>query len=606
MEENMETKGLSKGKKVALAVSGGVAALILLVYLGLCIYVGASQGILPGVWASQVNLGGMNREEATGALDAWIERAYADAQYDLRCVDSTARLSGNLAHLESAAVAESAYMVGRSESFLKRGAVILSHLFGRNTRVDCPVELNDLGKEQMEQALMKLSEAENVALVETVWTAQGDKLSIVRGITGVQVDREQAMQALLEAMQQPGDREIEISVIKTEPAPLDLQQVHNQIYAQAADAYVERDEAGQVQVAPHVVGVDFDVAQAQQQFDAAAEGAVVAIPLTLTVPETTQSKLRGLLFADVLGECTTNIGGTEFRLNNVIVAAKAMDGKILMPGEVFSYNETLGPRTVANGYQPAPAYIGGKTVDEVGGGICQNSSTLYLAVLRANLEIVERTNHMYTVGYVPDGLDATVAYNALDYKFRNNTEHPIRMEVKVSGRKLTIKLYGTDTKHLTVKMETETLSTTPYKVTYKPDSTVGVGKTVVDTTAYTGRKVRVFRCVYDAQGNLVSRTQESMNNYRHRDKVILYNPADAEKLGLVDENGVLHNTVQPKKAEPVTPTPAQPEPETPVVAPQPEVEQPVQEQPAQAETQESVQPEVQETPAQQETTTEGV
>lgn len=606
MEENMETKGLSKGKKMALAVSGGITALILLVYLSLCIYVGASRGVLPGVWASQVDLGGMTQEEAAATLDSWIEQAYADAQYDLQCVDSAARLNGNLAHLESAAVAENAYMVGRSETFLKRGAVILSHLFGGKTRLDCPVELNDSGKEQMERALLELSEAENVSLVETVWTVQGDKLSIVRGITGVQVDREQAMRALLEAMQQPGNREIEVSVIKTEPAPLDLQQVHTQIYAQAADAYVERDEAGQVQVVPHVVGIDFDAAQAQRHFDAAAEGSLVTIPLTLTVPETTQSGLQGLLFADVLGECTTNIGGTEFRLNNVIVAAKAMDGKILMPGEVFSYNDTLGPRTVANGYQPAPAYIGGKTVDEVGGGICQNSSTLYLAVLRANLEIVERTNHMYTVGYVPDGLDATVAYNALDYKFRNNTEHPIRLEVKVSGRKITIKLHGTDTKHFTVKMETETLSTTPYKVTYKPDATVGVGKTVVDTTAYTGRKVRVFRCVYDAQGNLVSRTQESMNNYRHRDKVILYNPADAEKLGLVDENGVVHTTVQPKKPAPVAPPPVQPEPETPTVAPQPEVEQPVQEQPAQAETQEPVQQEVQETPVQQDTTTEGV
>jgi len=129
---------------------------------------------------------------------------------------------------------------------------------------------------------------------------------------------------------------------------------------------------------------------------------------------------------------------------------------------------------------------------------------------------------------------------------------------------------------------------------------------VVDTTAYTGRKVRVFRCVYDAQGNLVSRTQESMNNYRHRDKVILYNPADAEKLGLVDENGVVHTTVQPKKPEPAVPAPVQPEPETPAVAPQPEVEQPTQEQPAQTETQEPVQSDAQETPVQQDTTTEGV
>jgi len=324
------------------------------------------------------------------------------------------------------------------------------------------------------------------------------------------------------------------------------------------------------------VGIDFDPVQAQERFDVMNEGDTVHIPLAVTTPDMTQSKLRGLLFADVLGECSTNIGGTEYRLNNVQVAAKAMDGTILMPGEVFSYNNTLGARTTVNGYLPAPAYIGGKTVDDVGGGICQNSSTLYMAVLRANLEIVERKNHMYTVGYVPDGLDATVAYNAIDFRFRNSTDYPIRVEAKVSGRTMLVKLHGTDTEHVTVKMETKTLSTTPYTVTYKPDSSVAVGKTVVDTTAYTGRKVQVFRCVYDSRGNLISRTQESMNNYRHRDKVILYNPDDAVRLGLVDENGKVHTTVQPQKPapQPTPPAPEQTEPETSAVAPQQPEQQP--------------------------------
>ncbi|MBE6972793.1 MAG: hypothetical protein E7440_02795 [Ruminococcaceae bacterium] len=573
MEENMEHLGLSRNKKIVLSVAAGLTALIVLTYLGLCIYVGGSRTVLPGVRALQVELGGMTREDAVPALDAWVEQAYADAEYDLRCADTTARLSGGIAYLDSAAVAQDAYMVGRAEPFLKRGAVILSHLLGGETAVDCLLELNDAGKEQMERALEELERAENVPLVETVWAVNGNELTVTRGVTGVSVDRDGAMAALLEAMQQPGDHEIAIPVTLTEPVALDLKQVHAQIYAQAADAYVQRDEQGECQVVPHVVGVDFDSVQAQERFDAMNEGDTLCFPLTVTVPDMTRSKLESMLFANVLGECSTNIGGTEYRLNNVIVAAKAMNGKILMPGEVFSYNETLGPRTTANGYLPAPAYIGGKTVDDVGGGICQNSSTLYMAVLRANLEIVTRTNHMYTVGYVPDGLDATVAYNAIDFKFRNSTPHPIRVEARVSGRTMIVKLHGTDTENVTVKMETKTLSTTPYQVTYKPDSAVAVGTTVVDTTAYTGRKVQVFRCVYDAQGKLISRTEESMNNYRHRDKVILYNPADAVRLGLVDENGQVHSTVQPKpepKPEPV-PGETEPEQDAPTIAPEPEV-----------------------------------
>ena len=585
MEENVVRRELDPKKKVTLIVALGLVALILLSYLGLCAYVGTSRTVLPGVYAGDVALGGMTKREAARTMEQWLEQGYADASYELHCGQSVVYLDGSIAAIDSEeGVALDAYLVGRAEPFLKRGAVILSHLLGGRSTVPCHVYLSEDGVQQVSRALEELSQAEDVPLVETVWAVEGDKLNITRGITGVSVDKERAVAVLLEAMQQPGSRAVEVPMVLDEPIPLDLQQIHSQLFAQAADAYMQRDEQGKVQIVPHVVGVDFDVAQAQERFDVMNEGDTVQILLTLTVPDMTQPELQGMLFADVLGECTTNIGGTEYRLNNVVVAAKAMDGTILMPGDVFSYNDTLGPRTTANGYMPAPAYIGGKTVDEVGGGICQNSSTLYMAVLRANLEIVERTNHMYTVGYVPDGLDATVAYNAIDFKFRNSTDYPIRMEAKVSGRNMIVKLYGTDTENVTVKMVTETLSTTPYEVTYKPDSSVAVGKTVVDTTAYTGRKVQVFRCVYDGQGSLISRTRESVNNYRHRDKVILYNPADAARLGLVDENGKVHTTVQPQKPAPepeqvVPEQPEQTEPETPAVAPQqPEPTQPEQEQ----------------------------
>ena len=585
MEENVERRGLSRNKKVALVVAGSLTALIVLAYLCLCIVVGMSHTVLPGVYAGETALGGMTQQEAAQSVGMWLEREYAQASYELRCGDSVVRLDGGIVAVDAEhGVAAAAYMVGREEPFLKRGAVILAQLLGRQKTIPCPVYLNESGKERVQQALEELERAEAVPLVETVWSVDGDVLTLVRGSTGVSIDKEQTIAALLEAAQLPGDRTVEAAMVQVAPAPLDLQQVHGQIYAQAADAYVVSDEQGGCRIEPHVVGLDFDAAQAQGRFDIANEGDTVRIPLVVTTPDMTQSELQGMLFADILGECSTNIGGTANRLNNVQVAAKAMNGKILMPGEVFSYNETLGARTVANGYLPAPAYIGGKTVDDVGGGICQNSSTLYLAALRANLEIVERTNHMYTVGYVPDGLDATVAYNAIDFKFRNNTDYPIRVEAQVSGRTMIVKLHGTDTKYVTVKMVTETLSTKPYAVTYKADSTVAVGKTVVDTTAYTGRKVRVFRCVYDSEGNLISRTQESVSNYHHRDKVILYNPADADRLGLVDENGEVHSTVQPKpepKPEPVPAEPA-PEPEVPAVAPETtEPETPEQESPAQ-------------------------
>ena len=316
------------------------------------------------------------------------------------------------------------------------------------------------------------------------------------------------------------------------------------------------------------------------RFEALPEGGTLQIALTQTVPGVTTQHLQKVLYADVLGECTTSIGGTANRLSNVVTAAHALNGVTLAPGAVFSYNDTLGPRTEARGYKAAPAYVGGKTVDEVGGGICQNSSTLYLAALRADLAIVERTNHMYAVGYVPDGLDATVAYNALDFKFCNDTGYPIRLEVTVSGRTLLVRIHGTKTQNTTVKMETQRLSTTEYKTVYKPDSSVAAGKTVVDTTPYTGRKVQVYRCVYDSAGKLLSRTLESTNTYRHRDQVIRYNPADAARLGLVGADGKVYETVQPKPDTPVTPTEPEPTvPDTPVTPMEPEQTDPAPAEP---------------------------
>ena len=113
-------------------------------------------------------------------------------------------------------------------------------------------------------------------------------------------------------------------------------------------------------------------------------------------------------------------------------------------GDVFSYNGVVGQRTAARGYQAAPAYVQGETVDEIGGGICQTSSTIYYAVLHTTLEIVERHAHMYSVGYVPDGMDATVYFGLSDFRFKNNTDYPVKIVTesydKNGLRYLTVKL----------------------------------------------------------------------------------------------------------------------------------------------------------------------
>ena len=175
-----------------------------------------------------------------------------------------------------------------------------------------------------------------------------------------------------------------------------------------------------------------------------------------------------------------------------------------MPGEEFYYNGVVGRRTAARGFLPAPAYVGGETVQETGGGVCQGSSTVYLAALRSNLEIVERYPHGYITRYVPDGMDATVYYGAKDFRFRNN---------------------------ITVEMTNQTVGTTGYKTVYKVDSSLPAGSTRVSVTPYAGYTVKVYRNLYE-NGKLKDTKLESTSVYRSRDKVVLVSPEDAAQYGL--------------------------------------------------------------------------
>ena len=577
MDENMtpQNEGVNtvkKGRKIALLAGGCAAGAIVGVYLLLCVWTGLSHAILPGVTAGPVELGGKTRQQAQQAVAEWAEDHYANTAYTIYSGDAEQTLDGKFIAVDEADVAERAWEIGRAEPFLQRGAVIATRLLGQNNEVSCHPYLSEEGEREFANAMMQLNQMVGTPLVETVWSVNGNALTITRGTTGRRINWPETQKRLLEAAETADVTRVEAVIVSAMPEELDLTEVYGQIHTQAQDAQIDSQS---YQATEHVVGVDFDLEQAKARFATLQEGETLQVELQLTVPEVTREKLNGLLFRDELGRCETNIGGTANRLSNVVTAAKAIHGIVLAPGEEFSYNKALGPRTVENGYKAAPAYIGGQTVDEVGGGICQDSSTLYMAVLRANLEIVARTNHMYTVGYVPNGMDATVVYNAIDFKFKNNTDYPIRILAQVENRKLTVRVMGTKVTPFTVKLFNETLSTTPYEVVYKPDASVAPGKTVVETTAYTGCKVRVYRCVYDGDGNQISKTLESTNNYRHRDKVILYNPADAAALGLVDPEGNVHETVLPVQPapEPVpepTPEPV-PEPEpTPEPEPEPE------------------------------------
>lgn len=274
-------------------------------------------------------------------------------------------------------------------------------------------------------------------------------------------------------------------------------------------------------VKPDRTGASFDVAEAQRLLAAAAPGETVRVGAQVTQPDITKEALESVLFRDVLGEYCSQVTGQDGRVTNVRLSAAAINGYVLDPGETFSYNDVVGKRTAARGYQAGPAYVNGKTVMEIGGGICQTSSTLYLACLLANMEIVTRSPHGYVPAYVPWGMDSAVSWGGPEYRFSNNSAYPVKIVTEFDGEFLTVQLLGSNLDGKWSEMSFEVLSTTDWTTEYVEDPTMEPGSEgVVMAEPYTGAKVRTTHTIYDADGNVLDSHVEAISNYKMRNQII--------------------------------------------------------------------------------------
>ena len=348
---------------------------------------------------------------------------------------------------------------------------------------------------------------------------------------GIQIDTD-ALKEDLRSMEWLADRTLKAGYAIAPAKALTAREIQDAVAGQVKNAGYDAKTGS---IIPEQAAASFDVAAAQAALDGAAPGEVVELPADIQLPAVTAEELEKVLFRDVLGKARTRVGGTAARKSNVRLSAAAIDGFVMNTGDVFSYNGVVGQRTAANGYQAAPAYVKGETVDEIGGGICQTSSTLYLACLRSDLEITERYAHRYIPAYIPPGMDATVSWGGPDYKFTNDTNYPIKIVTSYEGGYLTVELLGTNVQGTSVKMTNESLSSTPFEVVYEDDPTLPAGTEKVKTTPYTGSKWRTYRNRYSADGKLLSSDYEATSDYKSRNKVILRGPAlPADPVAPVD------------------------------------------------------------------------
>ncbi len=468
-------------------------------------YVTVSQVNLPKVYVDGVFVGGMTKDETVKALEnsGWDDRTDIALRVKLPAGVSFKldRCDAGAVYTKDAAV-KMAYRYGHSENIFEN---LLRYIENLVLPVDVSENYLKLNEDYIKEKTNAGIEKFQAKTENRGYSVDKEKgtLTMVKGAGEMTIDADDLAQQISQALINE-DKLLVYDHIDNNLQPPDFDEIHKELSSEPKDA--EFDDS--FNVTDEVVGCDFSVEDAKAKWDAAGPAEKIVIPLEMQYPKVTGEYLRGLIYRDSLGAMTTYYdGSTDARINNIKLATEKIDGLIMMPGDVFSYNETVGQRTEEAGFLPAGAYADGEVVQEVGGGICQVSSTLYCASMYAQLETVSRTNHYFKVGYMDFGMDATVSWPKPDFKFKNNLEYPIKIHAYCNDEdsSLTIEILGTN------------LDGSYVEITHNQLAVRGLAEYPEVVTGY---GVTATRHVYDKDGNEIKTIKEPYGIYNHHKEYI--------------------------------------------------------------------------------------
>ena len=561
--KRLAEKTEKRGSKRPWMIAAVIAAVLVAAYLALCAYAGSLDTFYPNRHINGIDVGGLTVSEAQSALETRLPAQTITLVNEERQLQTTLTVA-ELGYTAESFAGDAQFWMDaeRDTPFLRRGWAYLATLSGHWPG---GAHWPDMDEAVLTKTVARLTEVLTEPPADTSGELDGQTLRITKAHDGYAPESLRPLLSDITSYSQSGYT-IPVTLETLPAQDLTAQQLHDQLHGEMKNASYD---AASGSIVPEQFGADFDVAAAQTALDGAAPGETVSVPAVIEEPEVTASDLKMLLFRDVLGEARTHVSGSAGRIGNVKLSAKLINGIVLNSGDTFSYNDSVGKRTEARGFKPAPAYVKGETVDEVGGGICQTSSTLYLACLLSNMEITERYAHRYVPAYIDWGMDATVSWGGPDYKFTNNTLYPVKIVTEYSKGYLTINLLGTNIDGIRVKMTNDVLSKTPWETVYQEDSTMVPGSPdVVKVTPYTGYKVKTYQTIYDKNGSVIDSHFEAASDYKVRNKVVLQAPAAAPGSAPADlpaDTPAPSDTPAetPQQPEPA-PTP-DPEPETPTI-----------------------------------------
>jgi vancomycin resistance protein YoaR len=502
-------------------VSFGIfASMIMLSYLiSLSYSLILSDKIYYGISVSGIDASNMPKEDLQELLLKKYKTDFAEKQITLVAGDHERTFDYHsiraILGLEEAL--HDAYSYGRDGSFISRFKDLS---LSKTSTVNIPVKIY-YDKEIVRDIVTSFAEeVYRPSKNFEIFVEHPSRVTLINGTTGHSLNIKETLSILDEKIQSFSDGILLLALSTEEPQPLLLDEVYETINTQPVNASTKVIE-NTLEIIPHQMGrsISYDDLESILSEVTSTDSFSITLPVVYTSPEITDAELKLLLFKDSLAYFSTqfytgNVNDNN-RKTNIFLASQKINGTLLNPGEIFSFNKVVGPRTSEFGYQGAKSYIGGEIVESTGGGICQVSSTLYNAVFLSNLRVLERYHHMFTVGYVPLGQDAAVAYDGnVDFRFQNTSSFPIRVVCWVSeDNKIHFELWGTDEEpNKNVEFKNVLIKEIPAPVETIHDNTLEQGVTQVIQEGMRGFMIDTYK-ITKVNGEVVDESKIGRNSY---------------------------------------------------------------------------------------------
>lgn len=509
-------QGSSNKKKVIISVIVCIA-ILLIAFCGYSLTRLTYNKVYKGVSINDVDVSGLTYDELCTKIPELF-----DKQLSKRITLETGGTSYEfetlslLPSIDTKTMADAAFSYGRQSKFLARLSEI-SNLKKNNVSVPFSLVFN---QRELQKIIDTATQQLDVTAVPNKIEYGENSLIITKGTSGNGILFDE-VKAAVEACILNDSNVANVEFKHIDPEEITYEYVMRFILEEPVNAEYTI-ENHRIIFSESSPGVSLDKSDLENALETAT-GNVITVPAKIKQPDVSSEELRSQIVAHELGKFTSDYSSSSAdRAYNIKLACEKINGYVLEPGEEFSYNDVVGPRTADRGFRIANVYVGNTVQPGIGGGICQVSSTMYNAIIFANLEITERRNHTLPVSYVPMGRDATVSYGTTDFRFKNNTSHPIEIKATAENGINTVIIMGTDEHpEREIKIVTSQTGTTSPKVVIEKSADLPEGEVKVESSGSNGSSYVAYKVIYE-NGKEVSREKLPSSTYAGKDRVEIH------------------------------------------------------------------------------------